>query len=323
MKTASALLCAAALLVGPAAASVKAPPAPVLDTDFPDPFVLVVDDGLVAYATNTTRDGRRLNVQMSRSADGRSWSAPADAMPTLPDWVLKSRPDVWAPEALRVGDGYVLYFSARHRSQRRPDGLTLCVGAARADRPEGPFRPEPEPLSCGARDGVIDASPLRVGENLLLYTKTDGNCCGADIAVLVQRLTPDGLKIDSGAKIVEGVTHDQAWEGRVVEGPQMIRRGDGWYMFFAANDYGGADYAVGYAVCKGPLGPCRDADENPILKKAEGLSGPGHQSVFEWNGRTWMTHHAWRSKGGKRYRPMYLRPLDWPDGKPVPGAPLN
>jgi hypothetical protein len=298
-------------------------PAPVLDVDFPDPFVLVEETGLTAYATNTVRDGKRLNVQVSRSTDGLTWSAPADAMPTRPAWAASVRTDVWAPEAIKLGDTYVLYFSARHRSKRRPDGFTLCVGAAVADRPEGPFAPQPEPLTCGGRDGVIDASPLKVGEHLLLYTKTDGNCCGAPITVLVQRLTPDGLKLDSGAAPVAGVTNDQPWEGNVVEGPQMHRFGGEWVMIFAANDYGGDDYAVGYAVCRGPLGPCEDAPENPILKKSEGLSGPGHPTVFEWNGRTWMAHHAWRSKAGKRYRPMFLRPLEWIDGKPVLGPTIN
>lgn len=319
MNSIAWLATAAALLALPAAAQVA--PAPVLDADFPDPFVLVDDDdSLIAYATNTTRAGKRLHVQVSRSTDGRTWTPPADAMPTLPEWVLKQTPDVWAPEALKVGDRYVLYFSARHRSLRRPDGRTLCVGAASSDRPEGPFLPQPEPLTCGGRDGVIDVSPLRVGENLLLYTKTDGNCCGAQITVLVQRLTPDGLKIGSGAVAIQGVTNDKPWEGNVVEGPQMRRIDGGWMMFFAANDYGSADYALGYATCDGPLGPCRDAPENPILKRSEGLSGPGHQSVFDWRGRTWITHHAWRSKDGKRYRPMFLRPLDLVDGKPVPGA---
>lgn len=303
------------------AARAEAPrPEPVLDVDFPDPFVLVHENGLTAYATNTVRDGKRLNVQVSQSTDGRTWSAPVDAMPTRPAWAASVRTDVWAPEAVRLGEKYVLYFSARHRSKRRPDGFTLCVGAAIADRPEGPFVPRPEPLTCGGRDGVIDASPLKVGEHLLLYTKTDGNCCGAPITVLVQRLTPDGLKLDSGAAPVVGVTNDQPWEGNVVEGPQMHRLDGRWMMIFAANDYGGDDYAVGYATCKGPLGPCEDAAENPILKKSEGLSGPGHPTTFQWNGQTWMAHHAWRSSGGKRYRPMFLRKLDVTDGKLTPGA---
>lgn len=295
-------------------------PRPVLDADFPDPFVLVADDGsLTAYATNTEREGRRLNVQVARSSDGVTWSAPVDAMPVLPAWVRKSEPDVWAPEAIRLGDAYVLYFSARHRTLRRPDGLTLCVGAAVSDRPEGPFTPSPEPLTCGGRDGVIDASPLKVGDAVLLYVKTDGNCCGAPIAVLVQRLTPDGLKLASGFRVVAGITNDKPWEGGVVEGPEMHRIDGRWIMTYAANDYGGDDYAVGYAVCKGPLGPCEDAPENPILKKGDGLSGPGHPAVFEWKGRTWMAHHAWRSAKGGRYRPMFLRPLDWVDGRPTPG----
>ena len=46
---------------------------PVLDRDFADPFVLPTPGGLVAYATNTGREGHGLNLQVSRSRDGHRW----------------------------------------------------------------------------------------------------------------------------------------------------------------------------------------------------------------------------------------------------------
>ena len=152
----------AALIAVPAQAQEMAR-RPVLDADFPDPFVLATEGELFAYATNTRRRGKTIHVQMSRSTDGRSWSASTEAMPTPPPWARRDRPDIWAPEAIRIGDRYVLYFSARHASQTRPDGLTLCVGAAVSAAPEGPFVPQAEPLTCGGPLGVIDASPSRNG----------------------------------------------------------------------------------------------------------------------------------------------------------------
>ena len=114
-------------------------------------------------------------------------------MPVPPRWALPGRPDIWAPEALRIGDRYIVYFSARHARLRRPDGLKLCVGAAVANRPEGPFVPQPEPLTCGGADGTIDPSPMRDGHDLWLYTKTDGNCCHVPTTVIAQRLSSNGL----------------------------------------------------------------------------------------------------------------------------------
>ena len=292
---------------------------PALDIDFPDPLVLPVDGGLVAYSTNGRHEGKRLNVPFSRSTDGKSWNAPTDAMPVLPRWVRSSGPDIWAPEVIKIGDKYVMYFTGRHKTRMRPDGLTLCVGVAVADKPDGPFQAQSAPLTCGGELGVIDPSPFRDGDDLWLYVKTDGNCCGVPIGIIAQRLTADGQHLAGQPALVTGVTNDQPWEGGVVEGEQMIKHDGQYYMIYAANDYGGDKYATGYAVCAGPAGPCRDATENPILKSQPDLVGPGHQSVFEFQGRTWIAYHAWRHIDDRRqrYRAMYISPLDWVDGKPV------
>lgn len=295
---------------------------PVLDADFPDPFVLPVATGLVAYATNGEVAGRHLNVQFSRSTDGVTWSTPVDAMPVAPVWARRFGSDIWAPEVMKIGAKYVMYFSARHVSHRRPDGLTLCVGAAVADSPEGPFTPEPLPLTCGGEVGAIDASPFRDGNELWLYVKTDGNCCGVPIGIIAQHLSPDGLSLIDQPHVLEGATNDKPWEGAVIEAPEMVHRGSVYWLFYAANDYGGDKYAVGYAMCKTAIGPCIDARENPILASQPGnppLTGPGHESLFEVNGDMWISYHGWlgSEKTHDRRRAMYIDLLDWSSGLPV------
>ena len=224
-----------------------AQPVPALETDFPDPFVLEVDNGLAAYATNTVRDRQRVNVQVSRSLDGMTWTPPTEAMPERPPWARRKDPDIWAPEVMRIGAKYVLFFSARHATRKRPDGLTLCVGAAVAASPTGPFVPQSKPLTCGGKTGVIDASPFRDGDRLWLYVKTDGNCCGEPILILALPLSADGLRRVGEPYAVAGLTNDQPWEHHVIEAPQMITHHGRYFMFFSANDYGAERYATGYA----------------------------------------------------------------------------
>lgn len=303
-------------------------PAPVLDVDFPDPQVLVDADGsLVAFATNTRRDGQRLHVQVSRSPDGVHWSAPVDAMPRAPAWAFRERPDIWAPEAIRVGDTYVLYFSARHATRMRPDGRTLCVGAAVAASAAGPYVAQDAPLTCGGEHGVIDASPFLDGGVLWLHVKTDGNCCGVRTEVQALRLEPDGLAIDGEPRTVAGMVNDAPWEGGVVEAPQMLRIDGGYMMVFAGNDYGDARYATGYATCAGPAGPCVDAPGNPLLHSVDGGPvGPGHPGVFRFRDRRWIAYHGWRpaKDGGRRHRAMYISRLDVADdGRLVVGPAIN
>lgn len=301
-------------------------PVPVLDSSFADPFVLPVGRGLVAYATNRTEaDGSRTHVPVSTSRDGLHWSDPREAMPTPPPWARRERPDIWAPEAIRVGQRYLLYFSARHASRMRPDGLTLCIGAAVADAPTGPFVPQRQPLTCGGVQGVIDASPFRDRdadgrERLWLVYKTDGNCCGVATGFIAQPLRDDGLGFAGAPRPVAGIGNDRPWEGGVVEAPQLLRAHGALWLFYAGNDYGGGAYATGYARCDSPSGPCVDAPENPILRSGPGLVGPGHPTLFAHAGRTWIAYHGWRpATGGRpRYRAMYVQPLDWRDGRPVP-----
>ncbi|MET0289325.1 MAG: glycoside hydrolase family 43 protein [Pseudoxanthomonas sp.] len=303
----------------------------MLDEEFADPFVLPLDDGsLVAFSTNRRGpDGQPMHIPSSSSRDAVQWTAPVDAMPQVPAWARQARPDLWAPEALQVGERYVLFFSARHATNMRPDGLTLCLGAAVATQPGGPYIPQPEPLTCGGAHGVIDVSPFRdrdaIGiERLWLLYKTDGNCCGTPTTFVVQRLSADGLALVGPPQVIEGAVNDADWEGHVVEAPQMVEHAGKWYLFYAGNDYGSGAYATGYARCAGPRGPCRDAEENPILRSRGGdppLVGPGHQSVFEHAGRSWIAYHGWRpaTATSPRYRAMYVQHLAWRDGRPVPG----
>lgn len=307
--------------------------APVLDSGFADPFVLPRDDGtLVAYATNRTEaDGTRTrtHITMSTSRDARHWTTPTEAMPTLPAWVSRERPDIWAPEAMQIGARYVLFFTGRHATRRRPDGLTLCIGAAVATQPTGPFVAQAEPLTCGGENeyGVIDASPFRDVDahgrtQLWLVYKTDGNCCEVPTTFVSQRLRDDGLALEGTPQVIAGAVNDQPWEGHVVEAPELLRHDDQLYLFYAGNDYGSGTYATGYARCDSPTGPCRDAPENPILASAEGapaLVGPGHQNVFHFRGRDWIAFHGWRpaANGHPRYRALYVLPLDWSQGRPL------
>jgi beta-xylosidase len=97
---------------------------------------------------------------------------------------------------------------------------------------------------------------------------------------------------------------------------------DGRYLlFYSGSDYASDDYAVGYATCKGPLGPCTDAAENPILKTACRARGPGHSALLAVRGRTWIVYHAWRPNHAGDKRQLWIDRLDWHDGKPVVHGP--
>jgi beta-xylosidase len=311
---------------------------PLLSTDFPDPFVLRNGSEFLAYATNASGD--RANVPMARSDNLVDWKLIAegdklhDAMPQLPSWVRRGL--TWAPEVIKTKEGFVLHFTARDKKSD-----LQCLGTAFSTSPMGPFTSaDDRPLLCQTElGGTIDSHAFRDSDGeLYLYYKNDGNNpqFKKPTDIYVQRLTPNGMQVIGEAKAL--LRNDTQWEAHVIEAPTMVRHGDDYVMFYSANHYGWethqrlSPYAIGYAMCKGPMGPCTDAVNNPILnsykdKKVGCLSGPGHQSVFEVGGRQFISFHAWAATTGCRKldnkRFMHIAPLLWIDGKPQIGIGLK
>jgi beta-xylosidase len=304
------------------------------NSNFPDPFVARFGGTYFAYATGNQTGGGQMNVQTIRSRDLSRWSAPAEALPAanLPAWVDRRHPQVWAPEVNAIGGRYVLYFNARHRTLTRtetpPDGPHVlqrhCLGAAVAQRPEGPYLGIDDPLVCAEHEsGAIDANVFGDAGNLYLYYKEDGNCCGPNSAIYVQGLSPDGLAA-LGPRHLLVASNDSPepnddWEWRVVEAPTMVRRGEAYFLFYSGNFFGNRNYAVAYLRCATPRGPCRDPGDNPILRSHPGspLIGPGHQSLLEERGRSYLFYHGWnadpdgREQPGVHKRCLYVSRLRW------------
>jgi beta-xylosidase len=335
-------LAASALALAPPASAQRSsggadkPFVPTYEANFPDPFILPVEGRYIAYATN---DGGR-NVPMAVSRDLVRWEAlngpdgkARDAMPVLPPWAKAGK--TWAPEVLKVQGGYILYFTARHAKSD-----WQCIGVATSSDPLGPFTSNAaEPLVCQMdRGGTIDATPFRDADGqLYLYYKNDGNRIRKPTELFAQRLSADGLR--TSGEPVALLRNDAAWEGNVVESPTMVRRGGGYTMLFSANDFFWSDksrlspYAIGCALCDGPMGPCKDAPDNPLLysysdPKMGCLSGPGHQTIFNAGGRSFIAFHAWQATPGCRRldekRFMYIAPLGWDAaGKPQIGRSLR
>ncbi|WP_076262476.1 glycoside hydrolase family 43 protein [Intrasporangium flavum] len=255
---------------------------PVWPSNFPDPQVLPDGGGWIAIATN----GNGMNVQTLVSDDLRTWTQGSDALPQLPSWTTKGK--VWAPEAHRFGDRWVLFYTTM-----APDPAIQCISVAVADDPAGPYRDTSRgPLVCEQdQGGSIDASPFVASDGTAyLYWKNDGNAVGMDTWISVQRLSADGLHLEGEPKRL--VKQDLPWEGSLVEAPFVWERGGVFHLFYSANDYGSDKYAVGHATATSPTGPFTK-DPEPVLTSTDVAAGPGHCALFEHDGTVWMVYHAW------------------------------
>jgi beta-xylosidase len=294
---------------GTASPSASAAPTPVLEQDFPDPDVLQVGDTYYAYATQ--RPGPNQNLQIATSKDLKSWQLlEKDPLPELPAWATTGR--TWAPDVSKVGNGYVMYFSAHSVD---PD--LQCIGVARGTSPAGPFtNVGAKPLVCPAdQGGAIDpASFVDADGTRYLIWKNDGNCCGKDTWLQLQKTSADGLSL--AGPPVKLVKQDQAWEGDLVEAPTLVRQGSQYALLYSANSYAGEKYATGYATADKVTGPYRKAPQPLLSTSGSGILGPGGQDVVAGpGGATYLAVHGWDPAITRRG--MYLLPLTWQGAQPV------
>ena len=135
------------------------------------------------------------------------------------------------------------------------DGLTgkECISVAVAADPQGPFVDNSTaPLECQLDlGGSIDPSPfLDASGTPYLVWKSQG-ATGQPSAIWSTQLTADGIGlVGSAAQIL--VRPSQSWERGVVEGPSMLLWSGRYYLFYSANNWDSANYAIGVATCPGP-----------------------------------------------------------------------
>lgn len=284
---------------------------PVIDDDFPDPDILLIEGTYYAYATNSGST----NIRSATSTDLVTWERAPDALPALPRWANPGF--TWAPEVTTPvdGSGYRMYVTVRHA-----DSGLQCIALATADAPGGPFRVEgDDPLVCQLDEGgSIDASSIVHDGTQYLLWKNDGNCCGKATYIYLQELSADGLELVG--EPIRLLGNDRAWEGDLIEAPTLWHHEGRFHLFYSANSYAGADYAMGHAVADELTGPYEKTGDGPWVateKMDDGaVLGPGGQDVVVGpDGRTWLAYHSWDPSIS--YRRMNLDELSWEDGLPV------
>ena len=289
-------------LAGKVRAALRGEGSAVYCHDFADPFVLRVGNTYYAYAT----DNQDHDIPVLTSSGLFGTAHTSEALPKLPVW--SSSGGVWAPAVLPRPGGYVLYYATRaHHPDRE------CLSRAFSKEPGGPFVDDSSgPLVCPADGGAIDPSPVVApdGSAYLLW-KSD-----ATAGIVVQELAPDGLTLVGDSQPILQV--DQPWEAGVVEAPSMVGYEGHYYLFYSGNNWSTASYAIGYAVCDSPTGPCTKPADGPWLASTSKAQGPGGEDVFvDEQGQLWMALHAWvRGKVGypQGARNLFVVRLTFVDG---------
>jgi arabinan endo-1,5-alpha-L-arabinosidase len=310
---------------------------PVLDEDFPDPAVILAPDGYYyAYATQTLRDERWINIQVARSPDLLNWEDLGDALPEKPDWALETQ-DFWAPSVICDGSTYFMYYSATpdvcHHHER---GHALAVATSAS--PAGPFTDMGMPMLLGAGFEYIDPMAFDdpvTGKHLLYW--------GSGYQpIKVQELTADRMSLAPDSAPVDLIWPNGRGGGfpRLVEASWVICRDGFYYLFYSGDNCCGpdADYGVMIARSDSATGPFETLEQakgvphSLILFKSDRWLAPGHNCiVIDEAGQYWIIYHAIDVNRPRQRqedeinsrRILLIDRIEWHDGWPWVGTPSH
>ncbi len=263
-------------------------PRPVKDIG--DPFVLAEEDGYYMYAT-----GGPIGFNVWQSADLTLFSK-AKALKKL-SWASG---DYWAPEVYRVGEKYVMLYTARMR-----ENGSLRTGIAFASSPEGPFE---DPLGRPLMDfgyATIDATLTwdDEGKPYLIYVRDcSENIVGGhgESQIWGIALADDLLSVKGEPVLLlrpEGDWETRSGSTRWNEGPAVVKHGGRYYLFYSVNGYWMKEYSVSVASADSPLGPYEKQANDPLLVYTEDesgviVSGPGHNAFFTRGDELFTSYHT-------------------------------
>ena len=241
---------------------------------------------------------------------------------------------MWAPDAACRDGRYFLYFPAKDAQGR------FRLGVAQGERPEGPFRAQPEPMQGSYS---IDPAVLADddGEFYLVFgglwggqlqqyrdnvhdaahgePAGDAPALGPRIARLHAGMTEfaepprEAIILDEHGVPLRAGDHER----RFFEGPWLHKYRGSYYLSYST----GNTHRLCHAVADNPYGPYiwLGAFLSPVV------GWTTHHSIVEFGGRWWLYYHdALLSGGVDHLRSVKVAPLDYDaDGRIVPIDPYG
>jgi hypothetical protein len=258
-----------------------------------DPFVMTTPDMDFMYSSGFGGAGPNLPLRTFQTIE--QLSSVSDAMPQAPSWAQKDNA-FWGPDVRRVGNAYVMWYTAMSKQTLPSGAFARCIGWATSSSPYGPFvDPAPAPRICQL-DYFGDIDPRTFvdpsGQEWLLW-KSDDNAGNTPQLIRMtkfwsQKLAPDGTTLEGLPTIIYQA--DKDWQFGLVEAPQIVLDHGIYYLFFSGNASEAPASGIGLGTCDGPAGPCQSPYPGPWLGSNLQGMGPGEVSLFQQGGDTWILY---------------------------------
>lgn len=216
---------------------------------------------------------------------------------------------MWAPDCTEKDGKYYFYFPAKDAKD------VFYLGVAVGDRPEGPFKPQPEPIKGSFS---IDPAVYKDGDDYYLYfggiwggqlqrwttgTFSEQDQYPADdqpaLCAKVAKLRDDMLEFAEEPKDILVLdengepltTGDNA--RRYFEGPWVHQFKGTYYFSYSTGD----THCIAYATGDSPYGPF--TYRGTMLEPVVGWTN--HHSVVEKDGKYYLFYHDCEMSGGETH----------------------
>lgn len=295
-----------------------------LDQNCADPSIIYNEDDGYYYMYMTSDELGCTGFNVYRSKQLNYWEQLAPAfIPDPHSWGVSS---LWAPNIIKIGDLYYLYYSAYNRTTKQK-GMSVAV----ASHPAGPFH-EYEGLDANGKyltrsDQIfhwgfpaIDAAPFQDdnGDLYLYFAKDQVDRVSYSYGVkMLDPVTPDMSTLKCltvpGKISPDSDGYDITWElqssgGKWNEAPSMNKIDGRYYLSYSANYFEHTSYGVGYAISDSPLGDFVKPFTSPTSNMLLGvdpeeqktvwdlMSGPGHHCFFYAGDELMIGYHGHKDR---------------------------
>ncbi|RZL31896.1 MAG: carbohydrate-binding protein [Pedobacter sp.] len=186
-------------------------------------------------------------------------------------WVKPDSYSMWAPDCIERNGKYYFYFPSNPKDTVTY-GKGFTIGVAVADKPEGPFKPESNPIK-GVRGIDPNVFIDKDGQAYLYWS--GGNIYAA-------KLKPNMLELDSEIKTLA----DLPTKG-LKEGPFMFERNGIYYLTYPHVE--NKIERLEYAISNNPLGPFKFT--GVIMDESETGCWTNHHSMIEFKNQWYLFYH--------------------------------
>ena len=293
LKKAISAISASLLLAQPMAAAEFYGTNPIVQDKYTaDPAPMVVGDTLYVY---TSHDEDELIDGFYTMFEWCCYST-TDMVNWTDHGVVFSLEDIewaedraWAPQAVERNGKYYLYCPVHKKN----GGMAIAVGVS--DSPTGPFVNIGEPLIDEGDWNDIDPTVfidddgqayLYFGNPELRYVLLNEDMVSYDKEVGIVKVPMTQESFGKGGHAT-GTTY--------AEGPWFYKRGDIYYMVYAAFAEGAGSEHIAYSTSSSPTGPW---EYQGVMMTEEGGTYTNHPGIVDFKGHSYLFYHTAQLQGG-------------------------